>query len=103
LSVAAADDLGASPWQRFWQIELPILRPGIVNAGIFGFLLSFTELPRSIYLRGVTTTLPLFEWAHAASQTSEHSLPRRPQHSDILGKPAAHRSGRLASFRRAEG
>jgi ABC-type spermidine/putrescine transport system permease subunit II len=52
--------------QRFWQIELPILRPGIVSAGIFGFLLSFNELPRSIYLRGVATTLPLFEWAQAA-------------------------------------
>ena len=62
--------LGANPWQRFWQIELPILRPGIVSAGIFGFLLSFNELPRSIYLRGVATTLPLFEWAQAASQTS---------------------------------
>jgi len=46
------------------------LRPGIVSAGIVGFLLSFTELPRSIYLRGVTTTMPLFEWAQAASQTS---------------------------------
>jgi ABC-type spermidine/putrescine transport system permease subunit II len=68
--LSAAADLGASPWQRFWQIELPILRPGIVGAGIFGFLLSFNELSRSIYLRGVSTTLPLFEWTQASSQTS---------------------------------
>jgi ABC-type spermidine/putrescine transport system permease subunit II len=68
--IQAAADLGANPWQRFWQIEFPILRPGIVGAGIFGFLLSFNELPRSIYLRGVSTTLPLFEWAQASSQTS---------------------------------
>jgi len=66
----AASDLGATPWQRFWHIEMPILRPGIVGAGIFGFLLSFNELPRSTYLRGVSTTLPLFEWAQASTQTS---------------------------------
>jgi ABC-type spermidine/putrescine transport system permease subunit II len=66
----AAADLGASPSQCFWQIELPILRPGIVGAGIFAFLLSFNELSRSIYLRGVATTLPLFEWTQASSQTS---------------------------------
>jgi ABC-type spermidine/putrescine transport system permease subunit II len=68
--LSAAADLGASPWQRFWQIELPLLRPGIVGGGIFAFLLSFNELPRSSYLRGVTTTLPLFEWAQATTQTS---------------------------------
>lgn len=68
--LSAAADLGATPWQRFWQIELPLLRPGIVGGGIFAFLLSFNELPRSSYLRGVTTTLPLFEWAQATTQTS---------------------------------
>ena len=68
--LSAASDLGATPWQRFWQIELPLLRPGIVGGGIFAFLLSFNELPRSSYLRGVTTTLPLFEWAQATTQTS---------------------------------
>lgn len=68
--LSAAADLGATPWQRFWQIELPLLRPGIVGAAIFAFLLSFNELPRSSYLRGVTTTLPLFEWAQATTQTS---------------------------------
>jgi ABC-type spermidine/putrescine transport system permease subunit II len=68
--LSAAADLGATPWQRFWQIEMPLLRPGIVGAAIFAFLLSFNELPRSSYLRGVTTTLPLFEWAQATTQTS---------------------------------
>ena len=68
--LSAAADLGATPWQRFWQIELPLLRPGIVGGAIFAFLLSFNELPRSSYLRGVTTTLPLFEWAQATTQTS---------------------------------
>ena len=37
--IEAAADLGASPWRCFRDIEFPILRPGIVGAGIFGFLL----------------------------------------------------------------
>ncbi|MFB2553862.1 ABC transporter permease [Ensifer soli] len=67
----AAEDLGASPWQRFWDIEMPILRPGIFGAGIFGFLLSFNELPRSLFVRGIETTLPIYNWAMAASQQSQ--------------------------------
>lgn len=66
----AAQDLGASPWQTFWHIEFPILLPGIVGAGLFGFLLSFSELPRSLFVRGLSTTLPIYNWAMAASQQS---------------------------------
>lgn len=67
----AAEDLGASPWRRFWEIELPLLRPGIFGAGIFGFLLSFNELLRSLFVRGVETTMPIYNWAMAASQQSQ--------------------------------
>ncbi|PZQ46501.1 MAG: hypothetical protein DI556_19985 [Rhodovulum sulfidophilum] len=67
----AANDLGASPWRRFWDIELPILRPGVFGAGIFGFLLSFNELPRSMFVRGIETTMPIYNWAMAASQQSQ--------------------------------
>ena len=67
----AAEDLGASPWQRFWDIEFPILRPGVFGAGIFGFLLSFNELLRSVFLRGSETTMPIYNWAMAASQQSQ--------------------------------
>jgi ABC-type spermidine/putrescine transport system permease subunit II len=67
----AAEDLGASKWQRFWDIEFPILRPGIVGAGLFGFLLSFNEMLRSIFLRGTDTTMPIWNWFMAASQQSQ--------------------------------
>jgi ABC-type spermidine/putrescine transport system permease subunit II len=67
----AAEDLGASSWQRFWDIEFPILRPGIVGAGLFGFLLSFNEVLRSIFLRGTDTTMPIWNWFMAASQQSQ--------------------------------
>lgn len=68
LEVAA--DLGANGWRRFRDIEMPLLFPGILSAGFFGFLLSLNELPRSIYLRGGVTTLPLFQWAEASSHTT---------------------------------
>lgn len=67
----AASDLGASSLQRFWHIEFPIMRPAIVGAGVFGFLLSFNELLRSIFLRGRTTTLPVFQWADVSSHQSQ--------------------------------
>ena len=66
----AAADLGAGPVRRFLDIELPLLLPGVLSAGFFGFLLSLNELPRSIYLRGGITTLPLFEWSQTASHTT---------------------------------
>ena len=66
----SAMDLGAGRWRRFRDIEMPLLFPGILSAGFFGFLLSLNELPRSIYLRGGTTTLPLFQWAEASSHTT---------------------------------
>ena len=67
----AAEDLGASPWRRFWEIEMPLLRPGVLGAGVFGFLLSFNELLRSLFVRGIETTMPIYNWAMAASQQSQ--------------------------------
>jgi len=70
----AARDLGASKWERFLQIELPLLKPGIVSSGFFGFLLSFNELPRSIFLRSGQQTLPIYLWAESASHVSSIPL-----------------------------
>ncbi|MCG8359932.1 MAG: ABC transporter permease subunit, partial [Kiloniellales bacterium] len=70
----AAGDLGASPWRRFWDIEFPLILPGVVAAALFGFLLSFNELSRSILLSGRVETLPIFEWAQASAHTSNVPL-----------------------------
>ena len=69
--VEAAADLGASKWRTFWDIEFPILRPAIIGAGLFGFLLSFNEMLRSIFLRGTETTMPIWNWIMASSQQSQ--------------------------------
>ena len=69
--VEAASDLGASGWRIFWDIEFPILRPAIIGAGLFGFLLSFNEMLRSIFLRGTEETMPIWNWVMASSQQSQ--------------------------------
>lgn len=69
--VEAASDLGASSWRIFWDIEFPLLRPAIVGAGLFGFLLSFNEVLRTIFLRGTQETMPVWNWIMAASQQSQ--------------------------------
>ncbi len=40
----AAENLGASPWQRFRQIVLPLIRPGLFAGATIVFIWSFTEL-----------------------------------------------------------
>ena len=70
----AASDLGATGRQRFWQIEVPLLRPGIIASGFFGFLLSFNELPLSIYMRAGQMTLPLHLWAESTAHQSSIPL-----------------------------
>ena len=70
----AAADLGASPWRSFRDIEFPILLPGTVSAIMFGFLFSFSELSRSVLVRGGKTTLPIFEWTQASAHSSSVPL-----------------------------
>ena len=56
----AAQNLGANPWVTFWRVTLPAIRPGIVAAGLFGFVASFGNLEMSLFLVGPgRTTLPI--------------------------------------------
>ncbi|PFG63110.1 putative spermidine/putrescine transport system permease protein [Thioclava sp. ES.031] len=69
--IEAGRDLGASDWRVFKDIEFPILMPGIVSAGLFGFLMSFNEVMRTIFLRGTSETMPVWNWVQAAAQQSQ--------------------------------
>jgi putative spermidine/putrescine transport system permease protein len=55
----AARDLGASPWQVFRYVVLPLILPSVVGIGLFGFTLSWDELARSSQAIGSVNTLPL--------------------------------------------
>ena len=55
----AARDMGAGEWTVFREITLPLILPGIVAAGLFGFTLSYDEFARTTLLSGEYNTLPL--------------------------------------------
>lgn len=56
----AAQNLGATPLRTFFRITLPTIRPGIVAAALFGFVVSFGNLEMSMFLVGPgRTTLPI--------------------------------------------
>jgi iron(III) transport system permease protein len=46
----AAGTSGASWWQTFWRVTLPLLRPGFVAGWIYIFIVSFREFSTSILL-----------------------------------------------------
>ncbi len=56
----AAQNLGATPFVTFRRVTLPSIRPGIVAAALFGFVMSFGNLEMSLFLVGPgRTTLPI--------------------------------------------
>lgn len=48
----AAMSLGASRFQAFRKVTLPLIAPGIISAGLFAFLTSFDELVIPLFLGG---------------------------------------------------
>ncbi|MCK8783974.1 ABC transporter permease [Roseomonas sp. NAR14] len=55
----AARDLGATSWQTFSHVVLPIILPSVVGVALFGFTLSYDEFARTLLTAGVDNTLPL--------------------------------------------
>jgi len=72
LQEEAAYDLGATPVQVFRELTLPALAPGIVSGALFAFLLSWSNLPISIFTSGADTTLP--EWLFSRTATNYSPL-----------------------------
>lgn len=48
----AAMDLGATPWQAFWKVLMPELRPGIFNGLLIAFTLSIDDFVISYFTAG---------------------------------------------------
>lgn len=55
----AARDLGASNWQTFYHVLLPMIAPSLIGVGLFGFSLSYDEFARTLMTSGSSNTLPL--------------------------------------------
>jgi spermidine/putrescine transport system permease protein len=62
----AAMDLGASEWQAFLRVTLPLLRPGILAAALLALTVSFDDYVITSMVAGVDSeTLPMVIYAMA--------------------------------------
>lgn len=59
----AARDLGASKWQTYRRVTLPIMMPGIISGALFAFTLSFDDFLIAFFTSGVQNTLPIYIWS----------------------------------------
>ncbi len=66
----AAYDLGASPWQSFRHVVLPLIMPSLIGVALFGFSLSYDEFARTIMAAGTDNTLPLEVYGMTTNVTS---------------------------------
>jgi putative spermidine/putrescine transport system permease protein len=56
----ASATLGASELETFWHVTLPMIRPGIIAGFLFGFVVSFDNVPVSVFLVDADrTTIPI--------------------------------------------
>lgn len=46
----AARNLGASPTRSFFEVTLPLIKPGVMAGAIFAFIVSFDQFPVSLFL-----------------------------------------------------
>ena len=59
----AARGLGATAWQAFRRVTLPLSRAGILAGGLFAFIVSLDEVVIALFVSGPrTTTLPVKMW-----------------------------------------
>jgi spermidine/putrescine transport system permease protein len=56
----AARDLGATPWQTFRLVTLPLIMPGVIAGALMSFTLSIDDFVITFFTTGVgVSTLPL--------------------------------------------
>lgn len=67
----AAGILGARPWQATWHVTMPLIRPGLISAFLFAFVVSFDELTVALFVTGgLSATLPKLMWDDALLKVS---------------------------------
>jgi len=62
-----ARSLGANEWRVFREVTLPMISPQVLVAFLFGFILSWGELIRSIFVLGGVHTIPLHVYGWVTS------------------------------------
>ena len=59
----ASHDLGASTWETFRRVTLPLLFPALISSFLIAFTLSFDEFAIASFLAGAQPTWPVFLFA----------------------------------------
>ncbi len=49
---SAGLSLGGSPVRVFWDVVIPLIRPGVISGGLFAFVTSFDEVVLVLFLAG---------------------------------------------------
>lgn len=52
----AAMSLGANPFRAFWNVTLPLIKPGVFGAALMAFAVSIGDVPVSVFLIDPTTS-----------------------------------------------
>lgn len=69
--VEASLDLGATPWQTFYRIVLPLIFPSLLVSALLVFIISFDDFLLSFFCSsGSTLTLPIYIFAMIRSGSS---------------------------------
>jgi putative spermidine/putrescine transport system permease protein len=66
----AALTLGATRWQTFRHVTLPLMKPAVLTSLLFGFTLSLDEFQRSLLITGTEQTLPLMVMASVTTRVT---------------------------------
>jgi putative spermidine/putrescine transport system permease protein len=64
----AARVFGASKIKTFFKITLPIIKPGVVSASIFAFVISFGNFTATLFLIQKRGTLPIQMYSYITTE-----------------------------------
>ncbi len=66
----AALMLGATHWQAFRYVTLPLMQPAVLTSMLFAFTLSLDEFQRSLLITGTEQTLPIMVMASVTTRVT---------------------------------
>jgi spermidine/putrescine transport system permease protein len=76
----AARDLGAGPLTTFFQVTLPMIRPGVMAGALLAFAMSIDDFIITNFNNGSTLTFPI--WVYQQARKTGGSV---PQQVNVMG------------------
>jgi spermidine/putrescine transport system permease protein len=94
----AAKDLGATPWETFRLVTLPLILPGVFGGAMLAFALSIDDFVISNFNSGTTVTFPLYIFGITVlamgfttwqQRRAERMASVRPEQEEMVTVPVA--------------